>query len=73
MKDVTPEETWSCNKPSIGYLRVFGYDAHVPTKRKKIDLKRIKCIFVGYCEGTKVYQLYDLARRVSISSCDVIF
>jgi hypothetical protein len=49
--DTTPHEVWSGKKPLVSHLNVFGYDGflHVPKeKRKKLDKKKFKCIFIGY-------------------------
>lgn len=47
---------------------------HVPDcDRHKLEPKSIKCLFVGYCETTKAYRLWDpVDRRLKISR-DVIF
>ena len=47
----TPFEAWSGRKPNISHLRVFGCEAFsyiVFEKRKKLDQRVEKCIFVGY-------------------------
>ena len=54
----TPEEAWSGKRPTITHMRVFGCIAYakVPDeKRTKLDAKGTKCLFLGYCEGTKAY------------------
>ena len=48
---MTPNEAWSGKNPSVAHLKVFGCDAfvHVPReKRRKLDKKEVKCIFIGY-------------------------
>jgi hypothetical protein len=40
---------------------------------KDKDFKGVKCIFIGYCEETKGYKLYNLISQYVIISCDVIF
>jgi O-phosphoseryl-tRNA(Cys) synthetase len=58
--DTTPHEVRSGKKHSVSHLKVFGYDAfvHVPKeKRSKLDKKEVKCIFIGYKEGMKGYNL----------------
>ena len=43
----TPQEVWTCKKPSIKHLKIFHCDAyvHVPKeKRSKLDNKVEKCI-----------------------------
>jgi hypothetical protein len=52
--------------PSVSHLKVSSCDAfvHVPKeKRSNMDKKVVKCIFIGYKEGIKVYKLWDLTSR----------
>jgi 5'-3' exoribonuclease 2 len=47
----TPEEMWTCEKPCVAHIKVFGCQAyaHVPKqKRQKLDSKSKECIFIGY-------------------------
>ena len=74
--NVTPEEAWSGKRPCISHMRVFGCIAYakVPDeKRTKLVAKGIKCLFVGYCEGTKAYRLACLESQKIIKSPDVVF
>jgi hypothetical protein len=72
----TPYELWFGRKPKLDHLRIFGCEAytHIPAcDRRKLDPKSIKCIFVGYCDNTKAYRLWDaVSRRIKISR-DVLF
>lgn len=71
----TPEEMWTGRKPNLKHLRIFGSNVmvHVPkVKRRKFDSKAVKGIFVGYCEDTKGYRVYDLDRKCFLISRDVI-
>lgn len=55
----TPYELWSKKKPSYSHLKIFGSEAyvHVPKeKRKTLDAKSVKLVFVGYEEGRKAYR-----------------
>ena len=46
---------------------------HVPRdKRRKLDPKAKKCIFVGYGKETKGYRLFDLVRGKITFSWDVV-
>src|SRR5579875_3683115 len=57
---MTPEEAWSGKRPTITHMRVFGCIAYAKVrdaKRTKLDAKGTKCLFLGYCEGTKAYRL----------------
>jgi hypothetical protein len=71
---VTPYELWFQKKPHLGHLRIFGCTAyvHVPDcDRKKLDAKSTRCMFIGYCDTTKAYRLWDPAARRIKSSRDV--
>lgn len=49
--NLTPKEAYFGHKPSIAYMLVFQCTtyAHVPKeKRKKLENKSVKCIFIGY-------------------------
>ena len=74
--NMTPEEAWSGKKPHVSHLRVFGCVAFakVPDeKRSKLDAKAIKCLMLGYCEGTKAYRLICLDSKKIIKSPHVTF
>ena len=76
VKEVTPEEAWSGNKPSVYYFKVFGCIAHVhiPNKqRSKLDDKNEKCILLGVSEEAKAYRLYNSVSKKVIISSDVVF
>ena len=75
-KGETPYERWHGVKPNVEHLRVFGCNvyAHVPSeKRKKLDEKAVKGVFVGYLEGSKGYKIYVPETRKFIRSRDVKF
>jgi hypothetical protein len=76
LEDKTPQEVWTGKKPSLSHLRVFGCDAyvHVPKeKRTKLDSKSEKCIFIGYKDGLKGYELWNPVARKVVYSRDVVF
>ncbi|MCO5606361.1 hypothetical protein L7F22_060549 [Adiantum nelumboides] len=76
LKTITPYESWYDRKPSVSYLRVFGClaYAHISQQlRGKLDDKAVKCIFVGYSNGSKGYRLYNPATNKIFESRDVIF
>jgi hypothetical protein len=61
--EVTPYELRYGVKPNVDYFKIFGClaYAHVPKeKRKKLDDRAKKCIFVGYSDEYNSYELYDL-------------
>ena len=60
----------------ISHMHLFGCIAYakVPDERRtKLDAKGIKCLFVGYCEGTKAYRLICLESQKIIKSLNVVF
>jgi len=76
LASITPEEAWSGRKPSISHMHVFGCIAYamVPDeKRGKLDAKGTKCLFLGYCEGTKAYRLMCVQSKKIIKCRDVDF
>ena len=57
VKEMTPYEAWTGEKPKVDHLRIFGCQAfvHVPKdERKKPDSKSKECILMGY--GTSYYK-----------------
>lgn len=76
LAETTPYENWTGKKPHISHLKIFGSKAmvHVPKQnRRKWDSKSRELIFVGYCENTKGYRLYDKVSKKIVISRDVIF
>jgi len=60
VKDQTPFEAWSGTKPEVTHFCVFGARpwVKIPSKKRKaLDPQSIECIFVGYLDGVKGYQL----------------
>ena len=60
LKNITPEEAWTKIKPDVSHFSVFGNIAwaHIPDeKRKALQPKSEKCIFVRYFEDVKGYRL----------------
>lgn len=62
-RDITPWEAWYQERPSVKRYRVFGAPAyvHIPdVKRKKLDMKAWKGIFIGYSERNPgIYLIYN--------------
>jgi hypothetical protein len=55
---------------------VFGCDAYVHVlkeNRSKLDNKAEKCIFIGYKDGVKGYNLWNPKTKKTIYSRDVFF
>jgi len=74
--DTTPHEVWSGKNTLVAHLKLFDCDAfvHLPKeRRRKLDKKEIKHIFIGYKEGMKGYKLWDPASRRKMCSRDAIF
>ena len=58
VEGMTPEQAWSGRQPCVAHMRIFGCIAYakVPDERRtKLEAKASKCVFLGYCEGTKAY------------------
>jgi hypothetical protein len=76
LDDKTPHEVMTRKKPSLQHLRVFGCDAyvHVPKEnRSKLDKKDEKCIFIGYKDGVKGYNLWNPETKKTVYSQNVVF
>jgi len=76
VEDMTPEEAWSGSKPKVEYFRVFGCIAyaHIPDqKRRNLDDKSKKCVFLGVSEESKAWRLYDPVTKTVVISKDVVF
>ena len=62
VQNMTLEEAWSVRKLNVDCFIIFGCIAytHVPDeKRKKLDDKGEKCVFLGMGECSKAYKLYN--------------
>ena len=69
-------DTWVGMNHDVSHLIFFGCVAYahvLDELRKKLDKKGHKCIFFGYSEDTKAYNLYDPVTRKVIISRDVQF
>jgi hypothetical protein len=76
LKNITPKESWTKIKPNVSHFRVFGSIAwaHIPDeKRKVLQPKSKKCIFVGYSEDVKGYRLLQTHCNEVIIRRDVKF
>jgi len=72
----TPLEAWLGIKPNISHLRVFECEAFsyiIFEKRKKLDKRVKKYIFVGYDSQHRGYRLYSPSYRAIFISKDVKF
>ena len=76
IQNMTPEEAWSGRKPDVNHFKKFGCIAfaHVPDqKRKKLDGKAEKCVFIGVSETSKAYKLFNPSTKKIVTSKDVVF
>lgn len=74
--DKSPYELWFGKTPKIDHLRVFGSEVytHVPKQqRQKWDKKAKPGIFIGYCDGTKGFRVWNTATRKVEVSRDIVF
>ena len=65
---MTPFEAWSGHKLDVTHFRIFGSKAwdRIPTeKRKDLQPQSQECIFVGYSEDSKGYNLINLSTKKS--------
>jgi transposase InsO family protein len=71
----TPEEKWSNKPPDLQHLRVFGCTAFAHQNQGKLESRSIKCVFLGYPQGTKGYRLWikDGSGFKTMNSRDVVF
>lgn len=75
-KDMAPEEKWSGKEINLNHLRIFGSIAyvHIPKqKRRKLDSRSQKMVFVGYSEEAMGYRLFDSKTHEISRARDVIF
>ena len=66
LEEKTPQKVWTSMKPSLSHLRVFGCDAYVGVPKEKItklDSKYERCIFIGYKDGFKGYNIWNPKTR----------
>lgn len=76
MVSKTPKEVWSDTRPYISHMRVLRCIAYakVPNKKcTKLEFMAIKCLFLGYCVGIRVYGVMFLKTRKIIKNCGVTF
>ena len=72
----TPFTLWFGFKPSLEHLRIFGCHAYAyidKKQRTKLDPKSHLCYFLGYCDHTKGYRLWDPETSQVLIRRDVVF
>ncbi|TXG46384.1 hypothetical protein EZV62_028112 [Acer yangbiense] len=76
VQNMTHDEAWSGRKPAVDHFKIFGCVAyaHIPDeKRKKLDDKGEKYVFLGVSEHSKAYKLFNPSTNKIVTSRDVIF
>lgn len=76
VQNLTPDETWSGEKPDAGHFRIFGcisYADILDEKGKKLNNKSEKCIFLGVGKNIKAYKLYNPRTKKTVISKEVVF
>jgi hypothetical protein len=76
LKKIKLKEAWDKIKPNVSHFHVFGSEAwaHIhDEKRKALQPKSEKCIFVGYSKGVKGYRLLQPHSNEIIIRRDVKF
>jgi hypothetical protein len=72
----TPYEVWHGSKPSVHFVRTFGYVAHFKRGNKqlnKLEDRSMLVVFIGYEPGSKAWRFYNpVTRRVHVSR-DAVF
>lgn len=75
-KDITSEEAWTGNKPSVTHLWVFGCDAYIlvlKAQHWKLNPKILKCTLISYILNHKAYHLVYCSSGWIIESWNVVF
>ena len=76
LKDKTPEEVWSSQKPDVSNLQEWGVKCWVLTEQKKwtkLDPKSQAMHFMGMAPGSKGWKYFNpKVQRIS-KSCNIIF
>ena len=73
---MTPFEAWSGHNPDVTHFRIFGSKAwaRIPTKKSKALQPQIQeCLFVGYSEYSKGYNLIKFITNKSFIQRSVQF
>lgn len=74
--DKTPFELWYGRRPDVKHMRTFGETAYMLNKapgKGKLDLRGIKCIFVGYDKSSKSYRVWVPSKQKVTVTRDIKF
>ena len=66
MKGKTPFEAYFGHKPNVSNLRVFGSTAwaRIPLdKRRDLQLQSIQCLFIGYPDESKGFNIFYIKTK----------
>lgn len=69
----THEEKLKDYPPNISYLKSFGCLAFAHIKQCKLEPRALKCMFLGYPEGTIGFKLWNFKANKSIINRNVTF
>ena len=71
----TPIELWTGKPADYSNMMVFGCPAYAHIKQRKLELRALKGVFLGYPEEVKGYKLWctDLKSPKAIISRGVVF
>jgi hypothetical protein len=69
----TPIEVWSGTPADYSQLRVFGCTAYAHVDNGKLEPRAVKCIFLGYGSGVKVYKLWNPKTKRILMGRNVVF
>ncbi|KAG8500272.1 hypothetical protein CXB51_004359 [Gossypium anomalum] len=72
-KKKTPQEVWSGNPANYSDLKIFGCPAYAHVDNGKLELRSIKCVFLGYKAGVKGYKLWCPENKKVVINRDVVF
>lgn len=66
---------WNDKPPSLCNFKVFGCASYAHQKERKLDLRLIKCAFLGYGDVVKGFKLWCIEPKGKrlIISWDVVF
>ncbi|KAI5342769.1 hypothetical protein L3X38_010645 [Prunus dulcis] len=73
---MTPQEAWNGKKPSVDHFKMSRYIAYAHVRdqrRKKLNDKSEKCVFLSVSETSKAYTLFNLVTKKVVISRDVVF
>jgi hypothetical protein len=76
LKNLTPEEAWSSNKPDISSLCVFGSRVfvHIPDKQcSKLGAKSLECTLLGYMPQRNAYRLVHCPLKQFLELHNIVF